>query len=115
MPHNLPATPGHRLASSQGRQRWNASGHQSKARALFQGLITLANKEATNEDGLNPVFATTRENHLDVLELLLRAGADKDAASRDGITPLMFATGECRLEVLTTLLHAGAQINRQGS
>ncbi|CAK9100631.1 unnamed protein product [Durusdinium trenchii] len=60
-----------------------------------------------NRDGL--VLAASC-GHLEVVRLLLEAGADKDAADTDGSTALQFAAGKghCHLKVVRLLLEAGA-------
>ena len=46
--------------------------------------------------------------HLEVVRLLLEAGADKDAATQPGATALMFVAKNGHLEVVRLLLEAGA-------
>ena len=48
------------------------------------------------------------EGHLEVADLLLKAGVDKDAADEDGETALHWAVRSGHSEVVTRLLEAGA-------
>ena len=58
-----------------------------------------------NGEGL---VLAVKEGHLEVVRLLLEAGADKDAANTDGSTALFFAAQNGHLEVVRLLLEAGA-------
>ena len=52
-----------------------------------------------------------KNGHLDVMRLLLEAGADKDAATQNGYTALHFAAEQGHLDVMRLLLEAGADKN----
>ena len=47
-------------------------------------------------------------DHLEVVRLLVDAGADKDKADDDGRTPLWMASQNGHLEVVRVLVDAGA-------
>ena len=55
-----------------------------------------------------PMHHAAIEGHLEVVHLLLEAGADENAASTDGATALMVAAFRGHLEVVRVLLEAGA-------
>jgi ankyrin repeat protein len=48
------------------------------------------------------------ERQMEMVSLLLDAGADPNASTDDGLTPLMAASGEGYLEIVRLLLQAGA-------
>ena len=52
--------------------------------------------------------AAAKGGHLEVVRLLLEAGADKNADRPDGVTALMLAAYNEHLEVVRLLLDAGA-------
>ena len=55
------------------------------------------------------LLVAAREGHLEIVRLLLEAGADKDAATTtDGATALLLAAFQGHLEVVRLLLEAGA-------
>jgi ankyrin repeat protein len=51
------------------------------------------------------------EGHADVVEELIKAGADFRVRLTSGFTPLLFAVREGRLDVVRVLLKAGADVN----
>ncbi|CAK9115055.1 unnamed protein product [Durusdinium trenchii] len=58
-----------------------------------------------------PMFLAAERGHLEVVRLLLEAGADPNAATRCGHTVLMFAAQNGHLEVARVLLEVGADPN----
>ena len=58
-----------------------------------------------------PMFSAAEQGHLEVVRLLLEAGADKNAAKQYGTTALMLAAHNGHLEVVRVLLEAGADKN----
>lgn len=55
-----------------------------------------------------PLLAAAIRGHLEVVELLIRAGADVNAASASGRTPVALAADLGRVDVLVAFLRAGA-------
>ena len=53
----------------------------------------------------------SKEGHVEVVDLLLNAGADKDKADSDGWTPLHEASNCEHAEVVKLLLNAGAKVH----
>ena len=61
-------------------------------------------------DGLTALHLAAREGHLDIVDLLIGAGAETGAATRIGdYTPLHLAGGAGHTEVVGALLDAGAE------
>ena len=50
-------------------------------------LQARAKIDAVLHNGVTAVFAAAANEHLEIVRLLLQAGADKDAAAHDGIMP----------------------------
>ena len=69
-----------------------------------------ADKDAATMHGVTvtALHIAAREGHLEVVRLLLQAGADKDASNGDGLTALHFAARPGHSEVVRLLLEAGA-------
>jgi ankyrin repeat protein len=60
-----------------------------------------------DEDGWTALHAEAVFNHLQIVELLLQAGAAVDTRSHDGFTPLLNAA-RAEAPVVAALLNAGA-------
>lgn len=60
---------------------------------------------------LSPFLVAVHIGHLDLVQLLLEAGADTNAAKANGATALIVAVWSCQLEVVQLLLEAGAWTN----
>ena len=65
-----------------------------------------------NHISLFPVNAAIKEGHIEVVELLLAAGADVNQAGDYGDTPLHCASGKGHTEIVKLLLAAGADVNQ---
>ena len=59
--------------------------------------------------GVTPLFMTSQNGHLEIVRLLVEAGADKDKAGNYGVTPLQIARNKGRLEIVRLLVDAGAR------
>ena len=58
-----------------------------------------------------PLHAASRRNHLNIVQYLLRHGADVNARGMWGRTPLLFASSEGHVEVVRWLLEHDADVN----
>ena len=66
-----------------------------------------------DEIGRTPLFIAARNNHLEVVRVLLASGADPNRAAHDGQTPLSTAclhtlSQECDVEIVRALVEHGA-------
>jgi ankyrin repeat protein len=68
-------------------------------------------RAATRINGYTPTFLAAQHGYPEILELLLKAGADAKAASSTGSTPLMLAAASGNVQAVTLLLDAGADVN----
>ena len=75
------------------------------------------NKSSTDGDGHTPLALASRDGKVDVVRVLLEAGADvnKSTTGGDGHTPLTFASVYGEVEVARVLLEAGADMNKRNS
>ena len=65
--------------------------------------------------GYTPLLFAARENNLDVVRLLLAAGANVNDAAADGVTPLLVATVRGHVELAAALMERGADPNLDGA
>ena len=68
-------------------------------------------KDDNEHDFFAPIHRAASNGHLEVVQLLLEAGAEKNAAAGDGSTALHFAAQDDHAEVVQLLLGAGADEN----
>ncbi|CAK9040607.1 unnamed protein product [Durusdinium trenchii] len=66
------------------------------------------NRRGTGHPPVLPMSSAAAQGYLEVVRLLLEAGADKNAANQDGATALIKAAANGHLEVVRVLLEAGA-------
>ena len=62
-------------------------------------------------DGLTSLMYASQQPQLDIIRLLLEAGADVNAEDNDGWTPIMFAASKKHEEVVKFLIDHGANIS----
>ena len=67
---------------------------------------------AADSDGSRPLHWAVRADELQVVDLLLRAGADAKAENRLGVTPLYLAAQNGNAAIIRRLLDAGANANQ---
>ena len=69
--------------------------------------------DAPSDEGISPLIAASSEGHIEVVKLLIAAGANVDAKDKDDTTALMAASARGHLNVVKELLTAGAKVNEQ--
>jgi ankyrin repeat protein len=62
-------------------------------------------------DDLTALITASSAGHLDIVKILLKAGADVNASDKDGITALMEASIMGHEKIVNTLIDAGAEID----
>jgi len=65
----------------------------------------------TRYRGRSILLWAIQENHLNVMKILVRAGASLETKDSDGFTPLDQAVGENNLKAVEFLLKSGANVN----
>ena len=83
--------------------------HLQLVQQLLQERLDL-NNIASDED-ITPLTIASQESRRDVVEKLLKAGADPNIASDEGITPLYLASQDGTMDIVEKLLQAGADPN----
>ncbi|XP_078575768.1 uncharacterized protein LOC144861671 [Branchiostoma floridae x Branchiostoma japonicum] len=62
--------------------------------------------------GATSLFVAAQEGHVEVVQQLLKAGADVEKARQGGATPLYIAAQNGHVEVVQQLLKAGAEVDK---
>ncbi|CAL1146637.1 unnamed protein product, partial [Cladocopium goreaui] len=83
-------------------------GNVGAVRRLLQ--VDPQSLEQVDEDGDGPLANAAWEGHLEVVQVLLAAGASVEAKDSNGTRPLLIAAQEGHLEVVEALLAAGASV-----
>jgi ankyrin repeat protein len=70
------------------------------------------NERSHTKFGWTPLIAAIYQNNTNVVELLIKAGADVNVADKDGTTPLMWAIGkgDQGVGLVRTLINHGADV-----
>lgn len=90
---------------------------KSAAGANLEQLEALLEKEGADINikshpcGLTALMIGARAGHIEVVEILIDAGADIDLQNQRGRTALMFASSRGHLDILKLLVSKGADIN----
>lgn len=87
------------------------AGDASRVRALLSEGASPNGREALNGHG--PLHQAAGANSLEVVDILLAAGADPSAPDGQGVTPLMRAADSVALDAGRRLLAADAEVNAQ--
>ena len=61
--------------------------------------------------GRTALLEAVEQQHVDIVVMLLRAGANVNQADNDGVTPLMLAAYVSNAQLVNMLLKAGAKVN----
>lgn len=71
------------------------------------------NERSATKFGWTPLIAAIYQNNSNVVDFLIKAGADVNAGDTNGVTPLMWAIGrgDEGLDLVKTLVANGADIN----
>jgi ankyrin repeat protein len=84
-------------------------GKLGPVKALLSRGATVHSKDTRH--GQTALMWAAAEGHADVVEELIKAGADFRLRLDSGLTPLLFAVREGRIDVVRVLLKAGADVN----
>ncbi len=87
------------------------AGDAGRVRTLLSEGVSPNGRETLN--GHAPLHQAARANALEVVDILLAAGADPSAPDGQGATPLMHAADSVALDAGRRLLAAGAEVNAQ--
>jgi len=85
------------------------AGDVGTVRGLLGADATLAN--AREAGSVRPLHVAATEGHAEVVDLLVKAGANVNAANQWGVTPIYLAAAWGRKEVVALLIARGADIH----
>lgn len=88
------------------------NGGRTEAISLIQQKINVNTPEA---DGTTALAWATRQNDADLVDRLIRAGAEVKSGNRYGVTPLSLACINGNAAIIEKLLKAGADANEPGT
>ena len=60
---------------------------------------------------ITPLFIAAQKSNVNLLQMLLHAGADPDIANKNKITPLIAAVQKENIDAVTSLVTARANVN----
>src|SRR5437868_398375 len=83
-------------------------GDAAAVRAL---LVKKADVNAAESDGTTPLHWAVYKDSLDMVDLLITAGANAKTVNRYGMTPLSLASTNGNTDIVVRLLKAGADAN----
>lgn len=90
-----------------------SDGDVEKVEALLRDKANVDVNWRAGGGGITALHAAVYENDLEIMQLLIRLGADPNIATRDGLTPLGSATWSGHFEAVRQLLAVGAKVNVQ--
>ena len=83
----------------------------SKGKGITRGGWPEWGERAARPGGMTALLYASREGHLEVVRLLLAAGASTEVGEADDIRPLVMALTNNQLDVARALIEAGADVN----
>ncbi len=86
-----------------------SDGDKKGVQAFLKGKEVDVNER--DWDDLTALITASSSGHLDIVKLLIKAGADVNAADKDGITALMEASIMGHEKIVNALIEAGAEID----
>jgi ankyrin repeat protein len=93
---------------------WAAMNNDADLAQLL--LYASANVRATTRiGGYTPLLLAAERGYADVMQPLIKGGADVNAKTANGTTPLMFAAASGNADAVKTLLDRGADVNAKES
>ena len=90
-----------------------AAGDRGRVEALLRADPALVRSPAGNRDAELPLHVAARAGNLEMLRLLVDAGAEVDGFDVDESTPLHVAASARRADVVRFLIERGADVNRR--
>ena len=108
--------------SGEGAQSADAYGNTPLHQSCYNGqsevvktILSAGNADinATNDEGMTPLYFAVMQNNLLIAELLLEAGADVNVRDNDGDAPLHLAAENENEYITKKLLAHGANINER--
>ncbi|CAI8028798.1 Ankyrin repeat domain-containing protein 29, partial [Geodia barretti] len=99
--------------STQGRTELHNAAERGDVEAVERLLSTSVNVNSRTEDeGHTALRLASWKGHVEVVRLLLKAGAAVFIPDKDGLSPLYVASQEGHSEVVDVLVKAGADVNQ---
>jgi ankyrin repeat protein len=88
-----------------------SSNSGSKGAGIVRGGWPERGERDPTPGAKTPLLYASREGHLDVVKMLIGAGAGIEQADADGVTPLLMAVLNEQMEIATWLIEKGANVN----
>lgn len=88
------------------------AGDTGQVRALLTARV---DANGARPDGSTPLMWAVHREHIEIVDLLLNAGAKPDAADEQGVTPLALACENGSVRMVSRLIDAGASASKPQS
>nr|XP_054771558.1 ankyrin-1-like [Lytechinus pictus] len=85
---------------------------QDESQSRLRNLAQYLDVNESDNNGFTPLYLASKFGHLDVVECLVRHGADLNKATSDGDTPLCISSTNSYLDVVECLVSSGAEVNK---
>lgn len=89
--------------------KFSEDGNFKEVRAILESLPIEINIDAQDDNGLTPLMCATRNGHLNVVQYLIKEGANPNIKNNEGKTALDLAEENRHEEVAEFLRKAGAK------